>query len=188
MTDALFPLGDLGAETLSSARLSPCGTYRYTLDRVWDRRRRAAVFLMLNPSTADASENDPTIRRCIGFAKRNGYGGITVVNLFALRATKPAALALHPDPVGPDNDMWIQSVLFKQPAAVIAAWGAYPPAAGRGMADRATERVAAVLRLVAIYGVPLKCLGTTKDGQPRHPLYLAGSTPLTDYRPPEVAA
>lgn len=185
--DGLFPLSEIADGLLSRATISPCETYRYTLERVWDASRRRAMFVMLNPSTADASENDPTIRRCIAFATREGYGGITVVNLFALRATKPAALALHPDPVGPENDMWIQAALFRQPAVVIAAWGAYPPAAGHGMASCATARVAAVLRLISIYGVPVKCLGTTKDGQPRHPLYLAGNTPLIDFTPRKVA-
>lgn len=176
--DALFPLAEV-SDMLTGARLSGCGTYRYTLDRIWDASLPIAVFVMLNPSTANASEDDNTIRRCIWFAKREGCGGIRVVNLFALRATDPAALRAHPAPIGPQNDRWILSVLCQDPAVVIAAWGAHPFAAARAVD---------VLRTIAAGSVPVKCLGTTKDGHPKHPLYLPKNTPLIDYRPSEVAA
>src|SRR5690606_18576726 len=92
-----------------TARFSPCGQYRYLLTRpipapFWKPDAGEAVFVMLNPSTADASEDDPTIRRCIGFAKEWGCTGLTVANLYALRSTDPKGLWKHRDPVGPEND------------------------------------------------------------------------------------
>lgn len=175
----LFPLSAVSCEYLSGAKLSPCGTYRYTLDRVWDSGSPAAVYVMLNPSTADASEDDRTIVRCINFAKREGYGGITVVNLFALRSTDPEALRSHPDPVGPDNTAWLNVVLDRGPGAVIAAWGAHP---------FARARAAEVAALIAAHGTPLKCLGVSLAGHPRHPLYLKADTPLINYTPRKAAA
>lgn len=185
--DGLFPLSDVADEPLSGAVLSQCGTYRYTLDRVWDRRRPRALFVMLNPSTADAREDDPTIVRCKSRAERAGCGGLTVVNLFALRATKPGVLATHPDPVGPDNDAWITVALSDDPSVIVAAWGAYPPAAGRRAEIRADVRVTRVLQILAAHDVPVKCLGTTKEGHPRHPLYVAGAQPLIDFSPRRAA-
>lgn len=127
--------------------------YRYRLWRRWDRARPVVVFVMLNPSTADARHDDPTIRRCIGFARRWGYGGIEVVNLFGYRATDPRALRIVRDPVGPGNWRHIRRAL-RQAALVILAWGAH------AHGDRLT-RVARA-----------QCLGLTRAGQPRHPLYL----------------
>lgn len=175
----LFPLSAVAYEHLSGAKLSPCGIYRYTLDRVWDTSLPIALFVMLNPSTANATEDDRTIVRCTNFAKREGCGGITVVNLFALRSTDPEALRSHPDPVGPDNTAWIGAVLNRDPAVVIAAWGAHSFAA---------DRAAKVAALIAAHGTPLKCLGVTKAGHPKHPLYLPATTPLINYRPRKVAA
>lgn len=177
--DGLFPLSVVAGEHLSGAVLSPCGTYRYTLDRVWDASLPVAVYVMLNPSTANATEDDRTIRRCISFAKREGAGGITVINLFALRSTDPDALRAHPAPIGALNNRWICAVLCKDPGVVIAAWGAHAFAK-----DRAVD----VLRSIAAHNVPVKCLGTTKDGHPRHPLYLAADTPLIDFDPWKKAA
>lgn len=153
---------------LTAAVVSPCGTYRYTLDWVWDAGLPVALFIMLNPSTADATEDDPTIRRCRTFAKREGCGGLTVVNLFALRATNPDALTKHQDPIGPGNDTYILRALRRDPEVVIAAWGAHL---------FARPRVAAVAAILApVWQV--NCLGTTKGGDPRHPLYVRGDTPL----------
>ena len=166
--DTLFDLPAAGG-VLAGAAISPCGTYRYTLDRVWDTSLPRALFIMLNPSTADASEDDPTIRRCRSFATREGCGGLTVVNLYALRSTNPDALATHPNPVGPDNDLHIALALDQRPAKVIAAWGAHL---------FAKTRATAVARTLAAHGGRLECLGLTKAGDPRHPLYVRGDAPL----------
>lgn len=166
--DTLFDVPAAGG-VLAGATISTCGVYRYTLDRIWSASLPTALFIMLNPSTADASEDDPTIRRCISFAKRMDCGGLTVVNLFALRSTDPDALTSHPDPVGPDNDTHTALALGKRLGCVIAAWGAHP---------FARTRAEAVTGLLAAHGWQLNCLGTTKAGDPRHPLYVRGDQPL----------
>lgn len=165
--EALFDLP--GAGELSGAVLSPCETYRYILVRVWDASLPSALFTMLNPSTADASEDDPTIRRCRSFATREGCGGLTVVNLFALRATNPDALTEHRDPVGPDNDTHILLALSKEPAVVWPDGGANP---------YATTRATQIAGLLARRGERARCLGVTGSGAPRHPLYVRGDAPL----------
>lgn len=156
------------------ADVSACGTYRYTLERQWGMGP-PLCFIMLNPSTADASLDDPTIRRCMGFARREGAGGIWVANLYALRSTSPALLGVHPDPVGPENDRAIGDVLLMGALGhhpVIAAWGAWQTRDGR--ADHIVERA-------ADFGADLRCLGTTKDGHPRHPLYVRADQPLVPF-------
>jgi hypothetical protein len=145
--------------------------YRYLLTRIWDPATAPAVFLMLNPSTADAMDDDPTIRRCTSFARREGAGGLVVVNLFGLCSTDPRALRHHPDPVGPLNDAFIRRAAAGA-GTVIAAWGAAGVEHGRG------PRVAETLRA---RDVQLQCLGMTSTGQPRHPLYLPGAAVLEPY-------
>lgn len=153
------------------AVLSACGRYRYRLWRIWDDLAPVMVFVMLNPSTADASQDDPTIRKCLGFAKRSGHGGIIVVNLFAWRATDPNELAGLDDPVGPENDEHIKwAVRAPILATVVGAWGRPPT---RRAAHRATYVRGLMLALRKSYA-----LSRTKDGHPRHPLMLAYSTPL----------
>lgn len=150
-------------------------TYRYLLTRIWDPAVPPAVFLMLNPSTADALEDDATILRLVrrpnGFAHRMGAGGVVVVNLFALRSTDPRALRDHADPVGPLNDAFIRRATAGA-STVVAAWGAGGVEHGRG------QRIAETLRK---RGVRLQCLGMTSTGQPRHPLYLPGAAVLEPY-------
>jgi len=90
-------------EVVSGATFSTDRVYRYALWRVWDAALPSFVVIGLNPSTADETENDPTIRRCIGFAKREGCGGLVMLNLFAVRATDPRVMMAHPEPIGPDN-------------------------------------------------------------------------------------
>jgi hypothetical protein len=157
---------------LSAATISECGTYRYTLHRRIPcplRWVRPCLFIMLNPSIADATIDDPTIRRCIGFAKAWSCTELTVVNLFALRATDPKALAAHADPVGPDNDRHIgEQVDAHRLGVVVCAWGAHAFAQERAKVIRA-----------AITG--LQCLGVTKDGSPRHPLYVKADQPLVPW-------
>lgn len=120
-----------------------------------------AVFVMLNPSTADAAQDDPTIRRCVGYASVWGRTGIIVANLYALRRTDPAELWKHSDPVGPLNDEYLAE-LVQQYGDIICAWGV----------NARADRVAAFRDLVEANGGRTFCLGVTKDGHPRHPLYL----------------
>ena len=147
------------------AIISDCGTYRYRLWRRWDAGP-ACVFIMLNPSTADATNDDPTIRRCIGFAKREGCGSLEVVNLFAFRATSPADLKKAEDPVGPENDSYLQQAMFYAKGTVIAAWGAHGSYLNR---DKDVRQ---------LLDEPLKCLGMTKTNAPKHPLYIKADQPL----------
>lgn len=161
-------------DTRRNAVLSACGAYRYSLTREWDDALELLTFVMLNPSTADASNDDPTIRRCRGFAVRLGYGAIKVVNLFALRATDPTELRTAVDPVGPENDDYLRGALMDAAGhgvPIIAAWGALG----------APERVAWLLGLIG--SSSLRCLGYTRAGAPRHPLYLPGGAPLLPFPP-----
>lgn len=151
-------------EPKSSAHLSACGAYRYRLERQWDQGRPKVAFIMLNPSTADADQDDPTIRRCIGFAKSWGFGGLIVGNLFALRSTDPGALYRHPDPVGPDNDKHLGAIA-RSAEQVVCAWGTHGKLLARGL--RVSE-------LLADFN--LSALKITADGLPGHPLYIAGNT------------
>lgn len=144
----------------SGADISECGLYRYRLWRRW-KRGDSVLWIMLNPSTADAEQDDPTIRRCISFAESWGCGGIEVVNLFALRATDPKELKAAEDPIGPQNDDILLSRAEAKHRYVIAAWGAH---------GKLFEREKQVVELLA--GMDLYCLGLTKAGYPRHPLYL----------------
>lgn len=149
-----------GADIGSSAYVSDCGRYRYTLTRRWGRGPWA-TFVMLNPSTADATENDPTIRRCMAFAGAWGMGGLSVVNLYALRSTDPAGLWRVDDPVGPENDTILRRLAagaLHDGRPVVAAWGA------NARQDRVDE-------VLALPGMDqLQCLGVTKAGAPKHPL------------------
>lgn len=146
--------------------------YRYRLWRRWDRSRPRIAFCMLNPSTADECVDDPTIRRCIGFARAWGYGGVEIVNLFALRATDPRELRRARDPVGDDNRIHVLAIAAKT-AAMVIAWGA--EGALREQGAQTLEVLSPRARLLA--------LGWTQAGEPRHPLYLR-----RDLRPFVVAA
>lgn len=158
---------DTDAEATSGAILSPDRLYRYALWRAWNQDRPRVNFVMLNPSTADEAVDDPTIRRCIGFAKAWGYGSLGVTNLFAFRATDPAALRTVPDPVGPDNDRVLASAADLS-EIVVFAWGECGRLAGRA------AYVAHALR-----GHRLHYLRRNKSGSPAHPLYLpANLTPI----------
>lgn len=141
------------------AVISPCGKYRYALWRRWADSPQV-LFVMLNPSTANATDDDPTIRRCIGYAKAWGYGSLAVANLFALRSTDPKVIKRSAAPIGPDNDQWIQKLASESEMAV-AAWGA------PGTYLKRSEEVA---QLIPGFYV----LGFTKAGQPLHPLFLRG--------------
>lgn len=171
---------------VSEAVISEDGLYRYVLNRRWSGGP-VMPWICLNPSTADASADDPSIRRMCGFARREGCGGICVLNLYALRSPDPSALRDAQwrgdlDPVGPDNDKWLAGLgelgaiawACGDPVVpVVLAWGAHPLAAGR---------VPQVVKLLG--GLPLSCLGTTRSGAPRHPLYVRGDAPLIPWRMP----
>lgn len=148
-------------DTRSPAVFSRCRTWRFRLTRTWDGRLPRLVFLMLNPSTADESQDDPTIRRCIGYAKRDGFGGVEIVNLFAFRSTDPTGLVTARDPVGePDNNQHIRNVCAVE--TVVCAWGR------NGVLDARDRVVMAILSAVDAKPV---CLGVNADGTPVHPLY-----------------
>ncbi|HEX7740583.1 MAG TPA: DUF1643 domain-containing protein [Marmoricola sp.] len=162
MAEALFDLEPMARDAV----LSLDGVYRYSLHREWCTgffRPRWVTFVMLNPSTADAVQDDPTIRRCVTFAKALGGTGLAVVNLYAIRATSPTEALAAADPVGPRNDHYL--AMFLEMAArydfpLIAAWGTHAK----------PERVAEVLALPG--ADRFTALGLTKSGAPRHPLYL----------------
>lgn len=141
----------------SGAIFSSCRTWRYKLWRVWDGSKPSLNVIGLNPSTADETANDPTIRRCIGFAWDWGYGGLLMTNIFAFRATDPRMMKKSPDPVGPENDRWLKEAAANA-GLVIAAWGNH----GAFM-----ERGEAVRKMVP----GLRCFRVTKPGHPEHPLY-----------------
>lgn len=151
-----------------SAVISECGRYRYALSRQWDANKPMVAFIGLNPSTADANLDDPTIRRCIGFAKRLGAGTLVMLNLFAWRATDPSELWKADDPVGPENDEYLVTIP-KAAAISVACWGTHGAFMGRD------------LEVTAIIGDGLMCFGTTKDGFPKHPLYLPKNTNLCPF-------
>jgi len=139
------------------AILSACREYRYALWRQWNSGP-IAMFIGVNPSTADETQDDPTIRRCVEFAKSWGCGTLYMGNLFAYRATLPSVMRAHPNPVGPFNDDHLKS-LAKSARVVVAAWGTNGSHKGRDKEVRAILPKLSYLRL-------------TKDGHPSHPLYL----------------
>lgn len=155
------------------AVLSDCGTYRYLLRRTWDYNKPRALFVMLNPSTADAEVDDATIRSCIRLSKSLSYGSFEVVNLFAYRATDPHALKLAADPIGPNNDNCIEAAIGRCDLA-ICAWGAHQ------FAERRAKEVRSTIRR---YRPAVFCLGKTKAGAPKHPLYIKTGTPLETFGP-----
>ena len=142
----------------SGAEFSRYRDYRYSLWRFWEKDKGYAAFVCLNPSTADEFKNDPTVVRCINYAKAWGYGGMFMLNEFAYRSTHPGNLYTIGDPVGPDNDFHLQSVSSKA-LVTIVAWGLHGSYLNR---DR---------EVLKILTNP-HCLKLTKDGHPGHPLYL----------------
>lgn len=150
---------------VSRAVVSDDGRYRYTLSRDTGvlGAEGTVLFVMLNPSTADATEDDPTIRRCLGFARDWGYARLLVGNLYAYRATDPRQLLRATDPVGVENDHWLDW-LAQRANEVIVAWG--------GLAQPYDDRARRVLELVEFQCGTAYCLGQTKALHPRHPLYV----------------
>jgi hypothetical protein len=160
------------------AELSPDGVYRYTLTREW-ADGKCVCWLCFNPSTANATEDDHSIRKMIGFSKRWGYGRMVVINLYALRSRDPGAIGrTDASAIGPLNNYWITESI-KESREVICAWGC---------ADRISsisERISAVLKLIGETDpqLPLTCLGYRKDGHPRHPLMLPYDTLREEFNP-----
>lgn len=163
-------------EIRRGATFSLDGEYRYRLTRRWGEGPVSVTWVMLNPSTADANVDDPTIRRCIGFTKAWGGNALTVVNLFAYRATNPKALHGVHDPIGPLNWRHVAEAV-RQSTVTVCAWGAHAQSVP-------AFRYAPNVPVVAGAVVDTWCLGTTKNGSPRHPLYVRADTPLSPY-PPE---
>ena len=141
----------------SSAEFSPCRKYRFTLLRTWDETKPYAMFIGLNPSTADEIENDPTVTRCINYAKSWGYGGLCMTNIFSYRATNPEDMIAEKEPIGDGNDDWILKSA-KEAGVVVAAWGDNGSHLGRSKQVR---------KLVP----NLHCLNLNTSGEPTHPLY-----------------
>lgn len=152
----------------AGAQFSPCRTYRYKLWRVWDEEGPTLNVIGLNPSTADEGIDDPTIRRCMGFARDWSYGSLVMTNLFAFRSTDPKVLLSVGDPVGPDNDRVLEVSACS--GRLLAAWGAHPLAKARGLD---------VMRRLS--HLDIICLGRTRDGSPRHPLYVPKATHAVMY-------
>lgn len=144
------------------ATFSPCRTYRYTLTREWEPLLPMLQVVGLNPSTADETTDDPTIRRCIGFARTWGCGSLVMTNLFAFVATDPDVMKRVSDPIGPENDAAIAEVASRA-GRVLAAWSFH---------GRFRDRDVSAVRLLP----NLMCLGRTKNGLPRHPLYMRADT------------
>ncbi len=146
--------------TLSDAVFSPGKRYRYALWRIWEEEKGIATFICLNPSTADATKDDPTVRRCINFAKSWGHGGFCMANLFAYRATKPKDLKNAGYPTGTENDDWLKTLQLGS-KIIVAAWGTLGNYKGR---DQHVKKM-----------IPgLHYLELSKKGFPKHPLYLKG--------------
>lgn len=156
---------------IASAVISECGKYRYSLTRVWDESKPRVMFIMLNPSTADANNDDPTIRRCVGFAKSWGYGGIYVVNLFSLRATNPKDLLKASFVVGVENEKWFRK-MSALAHLVVCAWG------NGAIVSKIKKRLGHTWKPLSWIDRPLFYLDLSNDGTPKHPLYLRkGLTP-----------
>ncbi|WP_417459146.1 DUF1643 domain-containing protein [Kordiimonas sp.] len=159
-------IGDVMGESKSGALFSECRNYRWALWRQWNPSLATCVFIGLNPSTADETEDDPTIRRCIGFAKSWGLGKLVMLNAYGFSATQPKDMKAAGEPVGEHNDAMIGAVAraaVDSGGIVIAAWGSHCE----------EQRQVAVCEAV---NREIRCLGTTKYGRPKHPLYLRADT------------
>jgi hypothetical protein len=153
--------GEIAQSRTIGAEFSPDRKYRYALWRIWDRSRPFIMFIGLNPSTANETEQDPTITRVMNFARDWGYGGFYMANLFGIVSSKPEVLLTDPDPLG-DNDQWLEKIAAEC-EKIVFAWGAF---------KQATKRAEEVKnRFPGAY-----CLKKTKDGHPGHPLYIAANT------------
>lgn len=160
-------------EVIRWAMISDDRVYRYQLSRRWDAEppQKAVLFIGLNPSTADEHTDDPTIRRCISFAKSWGCNMLIMANLFAFRATNPKDMKAQEGPEGPLNEKYLLESA-RTADIIVAAWGAN--GGHRGQDKKVCD-------LLSFAGYKLQCLGTTKAGHPKHPLYLRKDTPLVPF-------
>lgn len=157
----------------STAVYSDCERYRYALTRTWDPAGKRLLFVMLNPSKATEVQNDPTVERCERRARALGFGAVQVTNIFAWRETDPHLMRRARDPVGPDNDVTLQDGA-RWADMIIAAWGTHGVHQDRG---------AFTEELLRDTGKPLHSLGLSKDGHPKHPLYISYSQQPLMWRP-----
>ena len=157
----------------SDAKFSIDQKYRYSLSRVWNPNLPKAVVIGLNPSTATAEQDDPTIRRCIEFSHREGCGSFMMLNIFAYRSTDPHGLELCKEPIGEENDNYLISTC-RDAKLIIAAWGSHGKFRNRGLK----------VRFLFEKNLPdkrLLCFGKNKDGEPVHPLYQPKDAKLQSY-------
>lgn len=154
----------------SGAIFDATGLYRYTLWREWDERRSRVTIVMLNPSVANEMQNDPTIRRCIAFAQSWGYGSVEIVNLFAYCTPYPKELSNATEPIGIENDKYVIQASNRS-RRLVFGWGNW------GYLKNRAGQVCNLLNKAEVF-----CLGFTRTGQPRHPLYLPKDTQLIPYR------
>jgi hypothetical protein len=166
-----------GVRVIRGADISECGRYRYRLWREWrdtlplgQRDRGNVLWIALNPSTADAHEDDATLRRMLAFSQRAAFGALYVCNLFAVRSTDPRAIT-SPGAVGPDNNAFLRAE-SEAADSIVAAWGADL---------NARARASEVAALLGEFAHKTYCLGRTKDGAPRHPLYVRGDAELSPW-------
>jgi len=164
------------SDVTRDAVLSPSGVHRYKLARDWNVDLPRCTFIMCNPSTADHEKDDPTIRKCIGFAKRLGFGGFDVVNLFSFRSADVQALGSVSDPIGGQNDLHVVECA-KSSQRVFAAWGR-----AKKIPRIHAGRDITMCALLDFWGIELWCIGQTQDGDPRHPLMTPYDTTPTRFR------
>lgn len=151
-------------EEKRTAVFSPCRKWRYHLQHVWDDNQPNLLWLMLNPSTADETQNDPTVERCEQRARMWGYGGVEIYNIFGFRATDPNNMKAYGDPVGPDNDKWITKFALKsQQTLAIAGWG------NHGSHNKRNEEI---IKIITQNNGRVKALKINASGDPKHPLYV----------------
>lgn len=176
MTAEFGPAGKLwrGHQVARAAYFSPCGTWRYALSRIWALNRPVAISAGLNPSTADAYQDDPTINSESTQFDMMGFGGLLKLNIFAFKATDPKVMRAAADPVGPENDRIFERVLaaVKAPSVFVATWGLH---------GRHRDRDLRVLAMLKAARIRPMCFAITLTGMPRHPLYLPHGAALIPY-------
>ena len=168
--------------TTGSARISACEKYRYSLDRGWATNGGIVVWIMLNPSKADAITTDNTVQRIIDYSQRWGFASLRVVNLYAYRSTDPDALLSLQDPIGPDNDAEIEYAC-EIAARIVCAWGAHSSTQRLFGSGCRISRESQVRAIISRSGKPCGVLSLTKSGSPRHPLRIPAATPWSVWQP-----